>query len=66
MNKGLQIFARNEIKKGLAQLTRDNHKLFNSMYAPNDLDKDIYKGVDDMPADNLSTALDQVERTIKR
>lgn len=65
MNEGLQLFARNEIKKGLAQLTKDTHKLFKRMYSPNDLDKDIYKVVDDMPADKLNRALNQVERTIR-
>lgn len=65
MNEQLQAHARKTIKEGLARLTEGNRKLFKRMYARS-LTTPIDEVVDAMPVDKLDTAMDQVQRTLKK
>ena len=64
MNKQLQKFARDTIKKGLSQLPAGNQTVFKRMYANNNIDMSINEVVDKMPEDKLDWAMQQVERSI--
>jgi len=73
MNAGLQEYARKEIKKGLAELTDVNRRMFKMMYgapkgkpAKTGLAFSIDEIVDNMPEEELDLALSQVHRTLKR
>ncbi len=73
MNEDLQIFARDQLKNGLAQCTDGEKTLFKRMYSfpngvnkPADLEKDIDSVVDDMDAEKLDWAMQQVSRTLKK
>ncbi len=64
MNNELQIFARTTLKENLTKCTRDQQHVFKRMYSPENLDWDINKVVDEMPADRLDWAMQQVQRTV--
>jgi len=77
MNKQLQEFARSTLKKQLSMLPEKNQRIFKLMYGRNlnargDAKRSvadtelmsINNVVDEMPEDNLSWAMEQVERTI--
>lgn len=66
MNKQLEDFARKTIKEGLAKCPEDWQVIFKRMYAHGDLEKDINQVVDDMEADKLDWALQQVENSLKK
>jgi hypothetical protein len=54
---------RTEIKRILHLLTDANRMLFKRMYSHLDLEKDIEQVVDDMPAKQLTWALQQCQTT---
>jgi len=64
MNKQLADFAREELKKGLAQLPESNQLMFRRMYSHKNLDADINEVVDKMPNDKLDWAMQQVESSL--
>jgi len=66
MNKQLQEFARNTLKKGLAKLPESNRTLFKRMYSHKDLSLDINNVVDHLPVDKLDWAMQQVERSLQK
>ena len=63
MNQQLQQFARQKLKEGLAQCTEAEQHIFKRMYSHANLDKPIDEVVEGIPADKLSWAMDQVDRT---
>jgi hypothetical protein len=65
MNETMQAFARQTLKDGLAKLNPKNHRMFNQMYNPENLDADVNDTVDDIDASKLDWAMQQVERTIQ-
>ena len=65
MNKQLQNFAREELKKGLSQLTDKHHMVFKRMYSHENLALPIDDVVDKIDADKLDWAMQQVERSLK-
>jgi len=65
MNETLEQFAREYLKKGLAQLPDKNQLLFKRMYSHQDTDKPIDKVVDDMTTDKLDWAMTQVQNTLE-
>ena len=65
MNKTVVKFIREQIKKGLAQLTDKNRMLFNRMYSYDNLNKPVNEVVDNILEDKLNWALTQVENSLK-
>lgn len=65
MNKELEMYARDLIKKRLKLCTTEQQKVFKRMYSPDDLEKSIDTVVEEMPWEKLDHALDQVTRTLK-
>lgn len=65
MNIQLQTFARTELKHGLAQCTDKQVMLFKRMYSHGNLNLSINEVVNNMPAEKLDWALQQVENTLK-
>ena len=65
LNNQLEEFARTKLKEGLAQCTDDQQHLFKQMYAFENLDCPINEAVDNMSAEKLDWAMQQVERTLK-
>ncbi len=64
MNETIVVFAREQIKEGLAKL-EDAHRLrFNRMYSHDNLQRPVNEVVDNMPEDKLNWALSQVERSM--
>lgn len=66
MNKQLQDFARQTIKDGLKKLPESNQRFFIRMYTGGtgyNLGVDIDMVVDEMPADKLDWAMQQVQRS---
>lgn len=66
MNAQLQKFARDTIKAGLAECSPEQQMLFKRMYANGNLELPINEVVDDMPAERLDWAMQQVENTTKK
>jgi hypothetical protein len=66
MNQQLQTFARETLKKGLAQCSDAQQLIFKRMYSHKNLEKPISEVVDAMPAERLDWAMQQVESTIKK
>ena len=66
MNKTLEKFARDELKKGLAKCTEGEHLMFKRMYSHKNLDMDINDVVDSMPSEKLDWAMQQVERSLAK
>lgn len=66
MNDQLKNFAKEELKKGLAQLPEGWQRRFKQMYSHNNLDADINSVVDAMPEDKLDWAMSQVENSLKK
>ena len=64
MNNDLQVFAREEIKKGLSQCNEGQRNLFRIMYANNKPELTMAEIVDAMPKDKLDWAMQQVKRTL--
>ncbi len=60
MNDSLQRCAREELKRGLAQLPERHHHVFKLMYSHKNLNKPINNVVDDMPWEKLDWAMQQV------
>ena len=63
-NKTVVDFMRGEIKEALSRLPERSHSIFNRMYSPDDIGKDINSVVDDMDVDKLDWALTQVQRSV--
>lgn len=57
---------REEIKRLLSCLTEENREMFNRMYSPTDIYRDVYETVDEMPAKRLSWALTQCQNSYYR
>ena len=66
MNKQLQKFARNELKKGVAKLPERWQELFKRMYGPKNSKLSIDATIDNMPEDKLDWAMTQVEKSIEK
>lgn len=66
MNDILQKFARDVLKTNLNYLDSAHHRIFRLMYSPYNLELDINLVVDDMPADKLDWAMQQVQNTIDK
>ena len=66
MDDQLQVFARQTLKDGLAQLPESHQKLFKRMYSHKNLDLDINLVVDQMSQDKLDWALGQVKRSLNK
>lgn len=66
VNNKIQEFARNDLKKGLAQCTEAEQLLFKRMYAGGDLEMPIDDVVDKMDAEKLDWAMQQVDRTLAK
>ena len=54
---------REEIKRLLSSLDSHNRDIFNRMYSPNDILRDVNDTVDNMPAKQLSWALTQCQNS---
>lgn len=65
MNKQIESFARNTLKKGLARCDEHSHRIFKLMYSHKDLEKPINDVVDNIPVEKLDWAMEQVQRTLK-
>lgn len=75
MNPQLQQFARDALKKGLAECSPEQQDLFRRMYAPWAMKGNfteanrfmpINEVVDEMPEDRLDWAMQQVQNTIAK
>jgi len=79
MNNELQQFARQQLKDGLNKLPTDYHRIFKLMYGrggytPGTITRTveeaealpIYLVVDEIPADKLDWAMQQVSNTLKK
>lgn len=74
MNKTLEAFARAQIKEGLAKLKPENHRIFKLMYARNEGKRSVEDAeqmpiaqvVDEMPANKLDLAIQQVQRSVDK
>lgn len=66
MNKTLQEFARNMLKKGLAECSIEQQNVFKRMYSNGNLELPINDVVDKMPEIRLDWAMIQVETTIQK
>lgn len=74
MNQQLQNFARNYLKTNVSTLPADNQRVFKLMYARNGgkrsveeaIAMDVAGVVDEMSADSLDWAMQQVEATLKK
>lgn len=64
MNEQLQNLARIELKSGLSKCTAAEQLLFKRMYSPKNIDLPIDQVVDNMPADRLDWAMQQVQNTL--
>ena len=54
---------RKEIKRLLSLLDESNRTIFNRMYSPRDVYRDVQETVDEMPAKQLSWALTQCQNS---
>jgi len=66
MNEKLQEYARTTLKKQLQMLTDRNRDIFKRMYSPDNIELDINEAVDNMPAEKLDWAMQQVQRTVDK
>lgn len=66
MNEELQKFARDTIKKGLAECSDDQQMVFKRMYSHMNLNMPINDVVDKMPSDRLDWAMTQLKNTISK
>jgi len=66
MNDQLKSFAREELKRGLAQLPDNWQRRFKQMYSRGNLDANINSVVDNMPEEKLDWAMQQVYASIKK
>ena len=57
---------RAEIKRILYLLSEENREMFNRMYSPQDIDREVSETVDSMPAKQLSWALQQCQNSYHR
>ena len=65
MNKQLQNYAREELKKGLSRCTEKEQHLFKQMYANGNLEQSVNDVIDNMDENKLDWAMIQVARTLK-
>lgn len=66
MNDQLQLYAREKLKDNLVKCTEGQQLLFKRMYANGNFDQSITDVVDNMKAEKLDWAMQQVERTIDK
>jgi hypothetical protein len=66
MNKSMVTFARNEIIRGLGSLPNKCIDIFKRGYSPHNKEKDITQIVNELPEENLSRVLTQVENTVRK
>jgi hypothetical protein len=66
MNEQLRYFARDALKKGLAQLSDAQLILFKRIYSHKDTNRPIDDIIDTMPEGQLDWAMQQVQRTLLR
>lgn len=65
MNKILQEFAREQLKKSLHKCYPTQRRMFARMYSHKNLFLSVDEMVDEMPADRLDWAITQVDNTVK-
>ena len=65
MNKALTGFAREQIKKNIVICSEGAICLFKRMYSHDNLDREINEVVDNMPDEELSLAMTQLQNTLK-
>lgn len=63
MNDKLQQFARQSLNDDLAKCTEAEQLVFRRIYCPSDLAKPLSEVVESIPAEKLSWAMEQVDRT---
>jgi hypothetical protein len=66
MNKQIENFARESLKRDLGKLSEGNIILFKRMYANGNLDLPIETVIDKMPIEKLDWAMEQVRRTLEK
>jgi hypothetical protein len=66
MNDQLNSFARDALKRGLAQLPEGHQRKFKQMYGHGNLNVNINDVVDNMPKDKLDWAMRQVDNSLKK
>jgi hypothetical protein len=64
VNKNIEEFCRNFLKKNIVKCSEGQVLMFKRMYSNNNLDLDINIVIDKMPIDKLDWAMQQIERTI--
>ena len=66
MNNTIQDFARNKLKEDLAKCTEAECLMFKRMYSHKNLELPINDVVDNMAAEKIDWAMQQVERTLAK
>lgn len=74
MNRELEMFARTQIKAGLAELPESHHRTFKLMYGRDNGKRSVEDAVamfiddvvDLMPVDNLDWAMTQVQNSLQQ
>ncbi len=66
MNNEIQQFARNSLKRKLELCTEAEQLFFKRLYSFKDLSLSMGEVVDNMPAENLDWAMEQVQRTLDK
>jgi len=64
MNKYIQKFVRDTLKRDLFWCTPEQQMIFKRMYAFKNIEWCIHKVVDNMPSDKLDWAMQQVKQTL--
>lgn len=66
MNKQIEAYARKTLKEGLRKCTAKQRLFFKRMYSHLNLSKRYDTVVNEMPADKLDWAMQQVQQTIDK
>ncbi len=66
MNNQLQQFARETLKKGLAECTEGEQRIFKRMYSYKNLELPIDEVVDGIDEEKLDWAMKQVQATLDK
>lgn len=66
MNTQLQNFARQTLKDGLSQLPENQQMMFKRLHSHRNLNVNINDVVAKMPEDRLDSAMQLVERSLKK
>jgi len=66
MNKKLQDYAKQDLRRNLAKCTEKQKLMFKRMYAKGNLDLPMKTVIDNMEMEHLDRAMRQVQRTLDR